>query len=55
VRIFPTFYRFRHKIKDAKLAADRATVNATSSRARRQLNQRVLQGLTRLAPNKSPR
>jgi glutathione S-transferase len=55
VRIFPTFSRFRHKIKDAKLEADRATVNATSSRARRQLNQRVLQGLTRLAPNKSPR
>jgi glutathione S-transferase len=28
VRIFPAFYRFRHKINDANLEADRATVNA---------------------------
>ena len=28
VRIFPVFYRFRHKISDANLEADRATVNA---------------------------
>jgi glutathione S-transferase len=28
VRIFPAFYRFRHKISDARLEADRATVNA---------------------------
>jgi glutathione S-transferase len=27
-RIFPAFYRFRHKISDARLEADRATVNA---------------------------
>ena len=32
VRIFPTFYRFRHKISDAKLDADRATVNAALDR-----------------------
>jgi len=25
VRIFPAFYRFRHKISDSKLEADRAT------------------------------
>ena len=28
LRIFPAFYRFRHKISDAKLETDRATVNA---------------------------
>src|SRR5262245_24402971 len=28
VRIFPAFYRFRHGISDARLEADRATVNA---------------------------
>src|SRR6516162_1171076 len=27
VRIFPAFYRFRHKIKDARLDADRASAN----------------------------
>ena len=32
VRIFPAFYRFRHKISDAKLEADRATVNAALDR-----------------------
>jgi glutathione S-transferase len=32
VRIFPAFYRFRHKIKDAGLEADRATVNAVLNR-----------------------
>ena len=32
VRIFPAFYRFRHKIKDATLEADRATVNAALDR-----------------------
>src|SRR5215470_10886597 len=31
-RIFPAFYRFRHKISDAKLEADRATVNAALDR-----------------------
>lgn len=28
MRVFPAFYRFRHKISDAKLEADRGTVNA---------------------------
>jgi glutathione S-transferase len=32
VRIFPAFYRFRHKIDDAKLEADRATVTAALDR-----------------------
>ncbi len=32
LRIFPAFYRFRHKISDAKLEADRATVNAALDR-----------------------
>ena len=32
VRIFPAFYRFRHKIRDAKLETDRATVNAALDR-----------------------
>jgi len=32
VRIFPVFYRFRHKISDSKLEADRATVNAALDR-----------------------
>jgi glutathione S-transferase len=32
VRIFPTYYRFRHKIRDRKLDADRATVNAALDR-----------------------
>jgi glutathione S-transferase len=31
-RIFPAFYRFRHRISDAKLDADRATVNAALDR-----------------------
>jgi glutathione S-transferase len=31
-RIFPAFYRFRHKIRDAKLEADRATVDAALER-----------------------
>src|SRR5262249_28515404 len=31
-RIFPTFYRFRHKISDAQLEADRAAVNAALDR-----------------------
>jgi glutathione S-transferase len=30
--IFPAYYRFRHKIRDAKLEADRATVNAALDR-----------------------
>ena len=32
LRIFPAFYRFRHKISAAKLEADRATVNAALDR-----------------------
>jgi hypothetical protein len=32
VWIFPAFYRFRHKISDSKLEADRATVNAALDR-----------------------
>ena len=31
-RIFPAYYRFRHKIRDAKLEADRAIVNAALDR-----------------------
>jgi glutathione S-transferase len=31
-RIFPAFYRFRHKISDAKLDADRATVSTALDR-----------------------
>jgi glutathione S-transferase len=31
-RIFPTYYRFRHRIRDARLAADRATVNTALDR-----------------------
>lgn len=32
MRVFPTFYRFRHKISDKKLEADRATVNTVLDR-----------------------
>ena len=32
VRIFPAFYRLRHKISDGRLAADRATVDAALAR-----------------------
>ena len=32
VRVFPTFYRFRHRISDRKLEADRATVSAALDR-----------------------
>jgi glutathione S-transferase len=35
-RIFPAFYRFRHEISDAKLEADRATVNAALERIERE-------------------
>jgi len=40
-RIFPAFYRFRHKISDAKLEADRATVNAALDRIERQRQGRA--------------
>jgi glutathione S-transferase len=32
VRIFPAYYRFRHRIRDAKLEADRATVSTALER-----------------------
>jgi glutathione S-transferase len=32
VRIFPAYYRLRHRIRDAKLEADRATVNTALER-----------------------
>jgi len=32
LRIFPAFYRLRHKISDAKLETDRATVSAALDR-----------------------
>ena len=32
LRFFPAYYRFRHKISDARLEADRATVNAALER-----------------------
>ena len=41
VRIFPAFYRFRHKIKDARLEADRATVNAALDRIEHERQGRV--------------
>ena len=41
VRIFPAFYRFRHKIKDARLEADRATVNAALDRIEQQRQGRA--------------
>ncbi len=41
VRIFPAFYRFRHKIKDARLDADRATVNAALDRIERERQGRA--------------
>ncbi len=31
-RIFPAYYRFRHRVRDAKLETDRATVNAALDR-----------------------
>ena len=31
-KVFPAYYRFRHKIRDAKLEADRATVNTALDR-----------------------
>ena len=36
LRIFPSFYRFRHKISDAKLDADRAVVAAALDRVEQQ-------------------
>ncbi|HEV2545947.1 MAG TPA: glutathione S-transferase [Stellaceae bacterium] len=39
--IFPAFYRFRHKIKDVKLEADRAAVNAALDRIERERQGRA--------------
>ncbi len=36
VRIFPAFYRFRHRISDGKLEIDRATVDAALDRIERE-------------------
>jgi glutathione S-transferase len=41
MRIFPAYYRFRHKIRDAKLEADRATVNAALDRIEQELQGRA--------------
>jgi glutathione S-transferase len=41
MRIFPAHYRFRHKIRDAKLEADRATVNAALDRIEQELRGRA--------------
>jgi len=41
MRIFPAYYRFRHKIRDAKLEADRATVNAALDRIEQELRGRA--------------
>ena len=41
-RIFPAYYRFRHKIRDAKLEADRATVNAALDRIEQERQGRAV-------------
>ncbi len=41
VRIFPSFYRFRHRIRDANLEADRATVVAALDRIERERQGRA--------------
>ena len=41
MRIFPAYYRFRHKIRDAKLEADRATVNGALDRIEQELQGRA--------------
>ena len=41
VRIFPAFYRFRHKISDTRLEADRATVNAALDRIEQERQSRA--------------
>jgi glutathione S-transferase len=40
-RIFPAFYRFRHKVSDAKLETDRATVNAALDRVEQERQGRA--------------
>ena len=41
LRVFPAFYRWRHKISDAALEADRATVNAALDRIEREREGRA--------------
>jgi glutathione S-transferase len=41
VRIFPAFYRFRHRISDAKLETDRATVSAALDRIEQERQDRA--------------
>jgi glutathione S-transferase len=41
VRIFPSFYRFRHDISDAKLETDRATVRSALDRIEQERNGRA--------------
>ena len=41
VRLFPAFYRFRHRIRDASLEADRSTVNASLDRIERERQGRA--------------
>jgi glutathione S-transferase len=41
LRIFPTFYRFRHKIRDGKLEADRTTVSGALDRIERERQGRA--------------
>jgi glutathione S-transferase len=41
VRVFPAFYRFRHKVSDAKLDADRAAVSAALDRIERERGGRA--------------
>jgi glutathione S-transferase len=41
VRIFPAFYRFRHRIRDANLEADHVTVNAALDRIERERQGRA--------------
>jgi glutathione S-transferase len=41
MRIFPAYYRFRHKIRDAKLETDRATVNDALDRIEQELQGRA--------------
>jgi glutathione S-transferase len=41
LRVFPAYYRFRHRISDAKLEADRATVAAALDRIEKQRSGRA--------------
>ena len=41
LRVFPVFYRFRHKVRDSKLEADRGTVRAALDRIERERKGRA--------------